>query len=112
MQIQPRLIRLRDAPDYLGMDRNRFNHEVRPALTELRIGRQGVAFDRLEMDAWVDHYKTCNGRPTSTLRGESLWDASEARGSGIALESGISKSRYSATRFTRALEQATSKRRN
>ena len=40
MQIQPRLIRLRDAPDYLGMDRNRFNHEVRPTLTELRIGRR------------------------------------------------------------------------
>ena len=48
MQIQPRLIRLRDAPDYLGMDRNRFNREVRPALTEVRIGSQGVAFDRLE----------------------------------------------------------------
>ena len=56
MQIQPRLIRLRDAPAYLGMDRNRFNREVRPALLEIRIGRQGVAFDRLEMDAWVDHY--------------------------------------------------------
>ena len=63
MQIQPRLIRLRDAPAYLGMDRNRFNREVRPDLTELRIGRQGVAFDRLEMDAWVDHYMRCNGRP-------------------------------------------------
>ena len=46
MQIQPRLLRLRDAPSYLGMDRNRFNREVRPALTELRIGRQGVALYR------------------------------------------------------------------
>ena len=43
MQIQPRLIRVRDAPTYLGMDRNRFNREVRPALTEIAIGRQGVA---------------------------------------------------------------------
>ncbi len=51
MQTQPRLIRLRDAPDYLGMDRNRFNREVRPTLLEFRIGRQGVAFDRLEMGA-------------------------------------------------------------
>ena len=111
MHIQPRLIRLRDAPTYLGMDRNRFNREVRPALTEIRIGRQGVAFDRLEMDAWVDHYMSCNGRPTSTLKGETLWDASEARGFGIEAGSGISKSRSSATRFTKALEQATSKRR-
>jgi hypothetical protein len=27
------------------MDRNRFNAEVRPLLTEIPIGRQGVAFD-------------------------------------------------------------------
>jgi len=62
MQIQPRLIRLRDAPIYLGMDRNRFNREVRPAQTEIAIGRQGVAFDRLEMDAGVDHDMRCNAR--------------------------------------------------
>jgi hypothetical protein len=28
--ILPRFIRYRDAPAYLGMDRNRFNAEVRP----------------------------------------------------------------------------------
>lgn len=49
--ITPRLIRLRDAPAYLGMDRNRFNAEVRPCLTEIPIGKQGIAFDRLELDA-------------------------------------------------------------
>ena len=26
----PRILRFRDAPAYLGMDRNRFNAEVRP----------------------------------------------------------------------------------
>ena len=31
--LQPRLIRQRDAPDYLGMDRNKFNEMVRPYLT-------------------------------------------------------------------------------
>ena len=45
----PRLIRLRDAPFYLGMDRNRFNAEVRPQLTEIPIGEQGIAFDRLDL---------------------------------------------------------------
>ena len=30
----PRILRFRDAPRYLGMDRNRFNWEVRPYLTE------------------------------------------------------------------------------
>jgi hypothetical protein len=33
------------------MDKNRFNRELRPRLTEIRIGTQGVAFDRLEMEA-------------------------------------------------------------
>ncbi|MGD8348739.1 MAG: hypothetical protein PVI79_05860 [Gammaproteobacteria bacterium] len=110
--IIPRLIRFRDAPRYLGMDRNRFNSEVRPFLTEIRIGKQGIAFDRLELDAWVDQYISRNGRPASRLIGEQLWDANEARGFGIAAESGTSKNRFSANRFTKALEQATSKRRN
>ena len=41
---QPRLLRLRDAPSYVGMDRNRFNKEVRPHLIEIPIGYQGIAF--------------------------------------------------------------------
>src|SRR5690606_14572974 len=60
--LAPRLIRLRDAPYYLGMDRNRFNTEVRPALTIVPIGQHGIAFDRLELDAWVDDYISRNGR--------------------------------------------------
>jgi hypothetical protein len=44
--INPRLIRLRDAPFYLGMDKNRFNAEVCPYVVEIRIGNQGVAFDQ------------------------------------------------------------------
>lgn len=50
VQLQPRLIRLRNAPFYLGMDRNRFNAEVHPFMTELRIGVQGIAFDRVDLD--------------------------------------------------------------
>ncbi len=61
----PRLIRFREAPVYLGMDRNRFNAEVRPYVTEIPIGVQGIAFDRLELDRWADHYIACNGRHVS-----------------------------------------------
>jgi hypothetical protein len=43
--VLPRIIRHRDAPTYLGMDRNRFDSEVRPYLTEIPIGTQGVGFD-------------------------------------------------------------------
>ena len=52
--ILARFIRLRDAPLYLGMDRNRFNDEVRPFLTVIPIGKQGIAFDRLDLDAWAE----------------------------------------------------------
>ncbi len=62
-RLLPRLIRLRDAPYYLGMDRNRFNAEVRRSLIQIPIGKQGVAFDRLDLDAWADDYKRRNGRP-------------------------------------------------
>ena len=58
----PRLIRLRDAPTYPGMDKNRFNRKVRSNLAQIPIGKQGIAFDRLEIDAWLEDYVKCNGR--------------------------------------------------
>lgn len=61
--MQPRLIRLRDAANYLGMDKNRFNTEVRPFLTTLKIGQQGIAFDRLDLDQWVNEFKKQQGQP-------------------------------------------------
>jgi hypothetical protein len=74
-RLLPRLIRIRDAPFYLGMDRNRFNAEVRPFLTEIPIGDQGIAFDRLDLDAWADDYKSRNGRP-GRMQGQSQCEKS------------------------------------
>lgn len=107
--VVPRLLRFRDAPRYLGMDRNRFNAEVRPYVTELRIGRQGVAFDRLELDAWVDHYKSSNGRP-GQLKGEMTWDENGSRASirGTAFGKLIKSS--SAGDFAKALVRAAQKK--
>ena len=87
--IPPRLIRLRDAPFYLGMDRNRFSSEVRPYLTELPIGKQGIAFDRLDLDAWVEDYKSCNGRP-SLITGDKTWDNKKYPASKKEAKPGIS----------------------
>lgn len=70
--VLPRFIRFRDAPAYLGMDRNRFNAEVRPVLTEIPIGQQGIAFDRLELEAWAEEYKRRNGRPAAERK--KPWD--------------------------------------
>ena len=105
----PRLIRLRDVPRYLGMDRNRFNAEVRPFLTEIPIGKQGVAFDRLDLDAWVDQYKSRNGRP-GRPKGDQLWDAKERRGSKCVGGPGISTKSYSDKELSNLLERAISKK--
>ena len=67
--IPPRLLRMRDAPGYLSMNVKAFNKMVRPFVNEIRIGVQGVAFDRLELDAWVDDYIARNG--TATKPGSS-----------------------------------------
>jgi hypothetical protein len=88
--IAPRFIRVRDAPAYLGMDRNRFNREVRPLLACIPIGIQGVAFDRLDLDRWET-----KGRRVSQN----------------AVGFGISTSSSEASAFGRALQQATSLKR-
>ena len=62
-ELLPRIIRLSNAPFYLGMDKNRFNNEVRDFVSEFPIGIQGIGFDRLELDKWIEHYIACNGRP-------------------------------------------------
>ena len=107
--MQPRLLRLRDAPSYLGMDRNRFNQEVRPHIRSVQIGSQGIAFDRLDLDRWVDDYMRRNGRPASPSKGESLWDVSKAQGFATETGFGTSKNKSSDTRFAKALARAASK---
>ena len=110
VQLLPRIIRLRDAPGYLGMDRNRFNKEVRPRITEIPIGEQGIAFDRLELEDWVEHYISCNGRPRTNPGGKQSWDAKQRQDSTNVVVSGTSTRRSEETDFAKALVQATSKK--
>jgi hypothetical protein len=108
--VLPRIIRFRDAPLYLGMDRGRFNAEVRPQLTEIPIGIQGIGFDRLELDAWVDDYKSRNGRPRRS-KGVKSWDENECLASSCGLGYGTSTNASSGGEFAKALAQLSSKRR-
>ena len=110
-EVSPRFIRLRDAPRYLGMDKNRFNREVRPALTNLPIGVQGVAFDRLDLDRWADDYKSRNGHPAAQSERKKPWETRKRRVSQNAVGFGISTSSSEASAFGRALEQVTSRKR-
>ena len=105
----PRLVRFRDAPRYLGMDRNRFNKEVRPLLTIIPIGRQGIAFDRLELDAWVDEYISRNGRP-GRLQGERLWDVEKRPDSSRERAFGTSTKGSKGKEFARALDRLASQK--
>ena len=101
---------MRDAPRYLGMDRNRFNSEVRPFLTEVPIGKQGVGFDRLELDAWFEDYKSRNGRPAR--KGSIIWDAEKSPASSKGLGSGTSTNASAGGEFARALERLKSRKGN
>lgn len=87
----PRVLRLRDAPGYLGLNRNKFNALVRPHVQEIREGRT-VMFDRLDLDRWWDEYKTRNGRPTgnggATCRKEERPVSFSGKGSGKSIRSG------------------------
>ena len=49
--MQPRGIRQKDAPTYLGVDKGFFLSIVKPRLHPKKLGRK-VIFDRLELDAW------------------------------------------------------------
>ena len=110
LALLPRLVRFRDAPFYLGMDRNRFNTEVRPHLTEIPIGTQGIAFDRLELDAWVEQYKSRNGRPAQQ-RGKLTWDERECPVLSTGVVSGTSTNASEVVEFAKALAKATSRKR-
>ena len=105
----PRIIRVRDAAFYLGMDRNRFNAEVRPQVIEIPIGKQGIGFDRLELDAWFEDYKCRNGRP-GRAKGVKSWDANKYPASSCGPEPGTSTSASSGGEFARALTQLNSRK--
>lgn len=57
----PIIIRMKNAPVYCGMNRKRFNREVRPLLTVVPIGKNGIGFHRQELDDWADNLKKSNG---------------------------------------------------
>ena len=111
IHIAPRLIRMRDAPAYLGMDKNRFNSEVRPYLTEIPLGKQAIAFDRIELDAWVDHYIDCYGRPGQPLGGMT-WDKEKHRALSKERASGTSTNTSVDGAFARALGVVNSAKRS
>jgi hypothetical protein len=115
LEFLPRVIRAKDAHVYLGMDRNRFNREVKPHLIATPIGIQGVAYDRLDLDQWWEEHKRRNGQPGALCmkEGEAQWEnecqVSTAGRTSPAVCGTLTKS-SSANAFAKAVERATKKK--
>ena len=122
--IPPRFVRFMDAPGYLGMCRDEFNKTVRPNVREFPIGKQGVAFDRIELDEWADAYVDSksiekvanqdNNHPRSERQGEAKggkpWQEKRSPVSTRKVESGKSTKCSEGSDFERALELVTGKK--
>nr|WP_244507251.1 hypothetical protein [Pseudomonas panipatensis] len=119
----PRFIRAKDAASYLGMCRDEFNKTVRPHIREFPIGKQGVAFDRLELDAWADSYVEKasiekpgagdNNHSRSERQGNGAlpWQRKQSQGSrGSRTASGKSTKSTEENEFKRALALVTGKK--
>ncbi|UVL33284.1 hypothetical protein LOY43_20245 [Pseudomonas sp. B21-041] len=80
LTFQPRIIRAKLAPGYLGMCRDVFNKVVRPYVREFPIGGQGIGFDRVELDKWADAYIEENSieKPQRVEAPPPLFDAPQS----------------------------------
>ena len=118
----PRFIRAMDAPAYLGMCRAEFKNTVRPHVREFPIGKQGIAFDRLELDAWADAYiesmaiekasNEDNNPPRSGRQGVNKWREKQCPASTRGTAFGTSTKSSEVSDFKKALEQAKGKKRS
>ena len=108
--IQPRFIRKRDAPSYLGMCEREFVRTVEPRIVAVPIGQQGVAYDRYDLDEIADQLKAergyrkidgqrvpvqdtaCDNGPCET-GGKKAWHGNKSRAYTAVVKSGISTNR-------------------
>lgn len=72
IEFPPRFLRLPLAAAYCGMGDTLFQQEVRPHVPAIRIGQRGIAFDRLDLDRFLDAYKQANLEPCFEPKGESV----------------------------------------
>ena len=120
VETAPRFIRAMNAPAYLGMCREEFKNTVRPHVREFPIGKQGVAFDRHELDRWADAYIEAaaiekmndrdNNPPCSGRLGASKWREKRSPASTRGTVSGTSTRSSEVLDFKKALEQAKGKK--
>ena len=109
----PRVIRAKDASRYLGMDKNKFNKIVRPFLVAVILGPHSIGYDRLDLDAWWEDYKSRYGRSSAeNFEGEiQSWPTKEtSKVSSFAKASGTSIQSSMESEFAKAVAQVTNKK--
>ena len=95
------------------MDRNRFNQLFRPKLVEIPIGKQEIAFDRLDLDKWVDEYKQYSGRLSGrSRRSDKQLDANKRQDYTKEAKFGTLKNKSLDIAFEKALAQGLTKKRS
>nr|WP_249745166.1 hypothetical protein [Pseudomonas rhodesiae] len=102
------------------MCREEFNKTVRPNVREFPIGKQGVGFDRLELDQWADSWAESmaiekqanedNNLPRSGRQGAKQWREKRCRASTRGTGFGTSTKSSEIADFRKALEQAKGKK--
>ncbi|VVM35860.1 hypothetical protein PS645_00018 [Pseudomonas fluorescens] len=118
--ILPRFIRAGEAYGYLGMCRDEFNKTVRPNVREFPIGKQGIGFDRIELDQWADAYVESmaiekaanqdNNQPRSGRQGVNKWREKQSPASTRGTGFGTSTKSSEVSDFKKALDQARGKK--
>ena len=84
--LAPRLIRFRRRARLPRHGPQSVQRRGAPCLTEIPIGTQGIAFDRLELDAWVDNISPATDVP---LNGKETIDMGRTRTPGLIKRGGI-----------------------
>ena len=106
-----RIFRAGEAPGYLGVNRNLFDSDFRPHLTEWQISPQAIGFDRYEMDELIDKILAAKGRPARPYEpGESSWAEKLRRASSIDRAYGTSTNGSKGSEFARVLAQLASQK--
>ena len=107
--VTPIIIRIKNAPFYCGMNRKRFNREVRPLLTTVPIGKTGIGFYREELDAWAENLKNTQG---ISPKERKAWEKNDLYpNSGSAMASGTLKKWSTERAYMKALALAREKKR-
>lgn len=109
LALQPRIIRAGQAPSYCGMCERLFNAEIKPSLTKIQIGVQGVGYDRFEIDEALDDYIARYGRaPKKGKEEHNQCKNEEPPVSGKLMGSGISTKPSTVRDFAKAARRAKS----